>query len=76
MGGFPTSGVPTTRIIVYWGRFRAACCWKPPHRGPVLGGSWDLVTTCNWANKPTYNIPNWPYGGYPKYKSRYKPSYK
>ena len=30
----------------------------------------------NWAYKPTYNVPNWPYGGYPTYKSGYKPSYK
>ena len=21
----------------------------------VLGGSWDLITTYNWADNPTYN---------------------
>ena len=25
----------------------------------LLGGSWDLVTTHNWAYNPTYNPPNW-----------------
>ena len=24
----------------------------------ILGGSWDLATTCNWAYSPTYNWAN------------------
>ena len=32
----------------------------------LLGGSWDLVTTYNWAYNPTYNPPKWAYRGYPK----------
>ena len=31
----------------------------------VLGGSWDLVITCNWAYHPTYRLPKWPYIGNP-----------
>ena len=31
-------------------------------------GSWDLVTTYNWAYNPTYNPPKWAYRGYPNYK--------
>ena len=34
----------------------------------LLVGSWDLVTTFNWAHNPTYNAPKWAYRGYPIYK--------
>ena len=34
----------------------------------LLGGPWDLVTTYNWAYKPTYNHPKWAYRGYPNHK--------
>ena len=43
---------------------------------PLLGGSWDLVTTYIWAYKPPCNIHNCPYGGYPNCKSGSKPSHK
>ena len=33
----------------------------------LLGGSWALVTSWNWAYKPTYQT-QWPYRCYPKYK--------
>ena len=33
----------------------------------VLEGSWDLVTTYNWAYNPTFNPPKWTYRGYPNY---------
>ena len=36
--------------------------------GSLLGGPWDLVTTSNWASKPTYNPPKWAYRDYPNYK--------
>ena len=39
-----------------------------PYLGRLLGGSWDLVTTYNWACNPTYNPPKWAYRGYPNYK--------
>ena len=25
---------------------------------PILAGSWDLVTTCNWAQNPIHSLPN------------------
>ena len=34
----------------------------------LLGDSWDLVTTYNWAYNPTYNPHKWPSRGYPTYK--------
>ena len=34
-------------------------------RARLLEGSWDLVTTYNWAYNPT---TKWPYRGYPNYK--------
>ena len=37
-------------------------------RPPLLGGSWDLLTTYNWAYKPTHNPPKWLERGNPNYK--------
>ena len=34
----------------------------------VLGGSWDLSPTYNWADNPTDKPPKWAYGGYPNHK--------
>ena len=34
----------------------------------LLGGSWDLVATYNWAYNPTSNPPKWPYGNSPNYE--------
>ena len=34
----------------------------------LLGGSWDLVTTYNWAYNLTYNPPKRAYRAYPNYK--------
>ena len=31
----------------------------------LLGGSWDLVATYNWASNKIYGLPNWPYVSYP-----------
>ena len=43
------------------------CSRVEPGRG-LLGGSWDLVTTYNWAYNPTYDPPKRVYRGYPNYK--------
>ena len=29
--------------------------YSPQYSSELLGGSWDLVTTYNWAYNPTYN---------------------
>ena len=36
-------------------------------QGIVIGGPWDLVTTCNWAYNPTYNFRKWAYRDYANY---------
>ena len=28
----------------------------------LFGGSWDSVTTADWAYNKTYSFPNWPHG--------------
>ena len=30
---------------------------KPPSEDGLLGGSWEIVTTYNWAYNPTYTPP-------------------
>ena len=44
-----------------WAEPRRAEISRGPRRyaieAVVLGGSWDLVTTYNWAYNPTYNPP-------------------
>ena len=40
----------------------------------LLGGPWDLLTTCNWADNPTYSPPQWAYRGFMNYKYGYNPS--
>ena len=39
-----------------------------PATRPLHEGSWEIVTTYNWAYNPTYNPPKWPYRGYPNLK--------
>ena len=45
-------------------------CWAAMQkRMLVLGGSWNLVTACSWAQNPTCSLPDWPYVGYLHTKS-------
>ena len=47
----------------YWRPGRR--CFKEPWSGRssgLLGGAWDLVTSYNWAYKPTYSPPRWAEG--------------
>ena len=37
----------------------------------VLGGSWDLATTQNLADKSTHSLPNKPYIAYHNYEQAY-----
>ena len=47
---FGFRGDPRAEATIVEGRFKV---W-----GRLLGGSWDLVTTYNWAYDPTYNPLN------------------
>ena len=60
-------------MILVWGRVspKPLRALNPTGRQYILvllGGPWDLVTTYNWANSPTYNPPEWAYRGYPNHK--------
>ena len=58
------------------GQLIRGSCQNPWLLACLLGGSWDLVTTSNWAYDTTYSFPNWPYMDYSNYKQGSKPSYK